>query len=104
MTINLTDAAIQDEVLRRRAKTEMLRRRENRTLVTVSGWGLSDQQIKKLGDTNKREIFWNPNFLIPVKIPSIGLNDNLLVSMVEYEADPTIMTCGLTLINPEAYA
>jgi len=102
--INLTDPNIQQEVLDRRAKTEMLRRRENKTLVTVTGWGLSDAQINALGNTYHREIFWNPNFLIPVNIPSVGLNDRLLVSQVEYNADSSIMTSALTLVNPEAYS
>ena len=104
LTINLTDINVQDEVLRRRARTEMLRRRENRTQVTVTGWGLNDHQIKNLGDTNRKEIFWNPNFLIPVKIPSLDLNANLLISQVEYMAEASTMTSALTLVNPEAYS
>jgi prophage tail gpP-like protein len=104
LTINLTDFMINDEPLIRRAKTEMLRRRENRTLVTVTGWGLNDQQIKALGDTYHKEVFWNPNFLIPVKIPSSSLNSKLLISQVEYEADQSAMNCSLTLVNPEAYS
>ena len=104
LTVNLTDPFIQEEVLERRARTEMLRRRENRTLVTVTGWGLSDPQIKALGNTYHKELFWNPNFLTPVRIPSIGLNDNLLISQVEYIAEPSAMTSALTLVNREAYA
>jgi prophage tail gpP-like protein len=104
LTLNMTDFYVSEETLRRRALTEMYRRRENRTLVTVSGWGLSDQQIQALGgETIRKEVFWNPNFLIPVKIPSSFLNGNLLVSQVEYEADHSTMSCGLTLVNSEAY-
>jgi prophage tail gpP-like protein len=103
MFIKLTDLVVSEENLRRRAMTEMLRRRENRTTVTVSGWGLSDSQIKALGDTYQKEIFWNPNFLIPVNIPSSGLNGNLLISQVEYQADESSTTAALTLVNPEAY-
>jgi prophage tail gpP-like protein len=72
-------------------------------MVTVSGWGLGDRQIQSLGETIRREVFWNPNFLIPVNIPSSGLRGNLLVSEVEYEADETVETSSLTLVNPEAY-
>ena len=104
LTINLTDVLIQDETLRRRARTEMLRRRENRVLATVSGWGLEDAQIRKLGDLYQKELFWNPNFLIPVRMPSFGLNDRLLVSKVEYVAEPSLMKTALTLVNPEAYS
>ena len=104
LTINLTNMDVPEEVLRRRAKTEMLRRRENRTLVTVTGWGLNDSQIRSLGNTIRREVFWNPNFLIPVRIPSVGLDGRLLISQVEYEADPSTMTSALTLVNAEAYS
>jgi prophage tail gpP-like protein len=103
MTINVTDFGVSEEDLRRRALTEMLRRRENRTTVTVSGWGLGDGQIQALGETVRREVFWNPNFLIPVKIPSSGLDAKLLVAQVEYQADAASMTAALTLVNPEAY-
>jgi prophage tail gpP-like protein len=103
MTINITDETTDQVALERRVLTEMYRRRENRTTVTVSGWGLDDARIKALGDTFHKEIFWNPNFLIPVIIPSGGLNDNLLVSEVEYQADESSMTTALTLVNPEAY-
>ena len=102
--INLTDINISQETLERRARTEMRRRRENKTQVTVTGWGLSDQQIKTLGDTNQREIFWCPNFLIPVKIPSLGLNSNLLISQVEHEASPSVMETAITLVNKDAYS
>jgi prophage tail gpP-like protein len=103
MFIKLTDPVVGEDTLRRRALTEMLRRRENRTTVTVSGWGLNDSQIQALGDTYQKEIFWNPNFLIPVRIPSVGLSGNLLISQVEYQADESSMTAALTLVNPEAY-
>ena len=104
LTINLTDMFVQEEVLRRRARTEMLRRRENRTQVTVTGWGLSDWQIKNLGDTFEKDVIWGPNFLIPVKIPSLGLDDNLLISQVEHTAEASAMTSVLTLVNKEAYS
>jgi prophage tail gpP-like protein len=102
LTVNLT-GDVTGEALRRRALTEKNRRRENRALVTVSGWGLDDEQLQSLGDTYHKEIFWNPNFLIPVTIPSIGVDATLLVSQVEYEADPAAMSCALTLVNKEAY-
>jgi prophage tail gpP-like protein len=104
MTINLTDLIISEETLRRRALTEMYRRRDNRTTVTVSGWGLSEGQIQALGSTRQKEIFWNPNFLIPVTIPSMSLDANLLISEAEYQADGASMTSTLTLVNPKAYA
>jgi len=102
--INLTDPNIAQEVLDRRAITEMRRRKHNKTVATVTGWGLTDPQIRALGNTYHREIFWNPNFLIPVNIPSIGLNGSLLISQVEYTADPSSMTSTITLVNKEAYS
>jgi prophage tail gpP-like protein len=103
MTINLTDPMVSKGTLGRRALTEMLRRQGNRTTVTVSGWGLSESHIKAWGSTHQKEIFWNPNFLIHVKIPSSGLDDNLLISQVEYQADESSMTTALTLVNQKAY-
>lgn len=103
LTINMTDLSVDEEVLKRRALTEMSRRREIKTTVTVSGWGLSDEQMRALGSTEGKEIFWNPNFLIPVKIPSIGFDENLLISEVNYEADASSMTCSITLVKQDVY-
>jgi prophage tail gpP-like protein len=103
LTINMTDPEITFDKIKRRAETEMRRRKENKTIVTVSGWGLTDSQIKRLGDTAGKEIFWEPNILIPVKIPSLGLDRILLISEVEYEASPQAMTSMITLVNKEAY-
>jgi len=103
LTIDLTDPFIDEKKLRRRAETEMKRRRENKTIVTIPGWGLTDEQIKSLGETIRKEIYWVPNLLIPVRIPSVGLNASLLVSEVEYTATPDSMKCDVTLVNKEAY-
>jgi len=103
LTINLTNPIIEPEKLRRRGETEMRRRRENRTTVTVSGWGLTDTQIKNLGETIRREIFWVPNLLIPVSMPSLGLRANLLIAEVEQEASEETMSSTITLVNREAY-
>ena len=104
LTIDITDPFIEQTKLKRKAETERNRRKERRTTVTVSGWGLTDGQIKNLGAvTGGKEIFWVPNILIPVKCPSIGLNANLLISEVEYEASPENCGCKVTVVNREAY-
>lgn len=103
LTIDLTNPGIEPSKLKRRAETEMRRRRENRTTVTVSGWGLTDTQIKNLGETIRKEIFWVPNLLIPVSMPSLGLDANLLIAEVEQEADGETMSSTITLVNREAY-
>jgi prophage tail gpP-like protein len=104
LTMNLTNPVIEAAKLQGRAQTEMRRRRENRTSVTVSGWGLTDTQIKNLGDeTSGKEIFWAPNLLIPVKVPSLGLSANLLIAEVEQEATPEMMSSTISLVNREAY-
>jgi prophage tail gpP-like protein len=103
LTIAMTDPVITQTKLERRAETEMRRRREDRTTVTVSGWGLTDEQIKRLGQTGGKEVFWVPNILIPVTVPSIGLDDRLLISEVEYEASPETFGCTITVVNHEAY-
>jgi len=105
LTINLTDPIIEPDKLQRRAETEMRRRRETRTTVTVSGWGLTDTQIKNnLGsNTAGKEIFWVPNLLIPVSMPSLGLRANLLIAEVEQEAGVDAMSSTITLVKRDAY-
>jgi prophage tail gpP-like protein len=92
-----------EKILKRRAETEMRRRKKTKTIITVSGWGLTDEQIKSLGETSGKEIYWFPNALIPVKVPSLGLNTKLLVSEVEYTANSETVSCDVTLVNREAY-
>jgi len=103
LTINLTEFIIDKEKLLRRAKTEMLRRREDKITCALSGWGLTEAQIKKLGGTYHKEIFWEVNLLIPVKLPSCKVNANMLISQVEYTADSKTFSCDVTLVKPEAY-
>ncbi|MDR1174848.1 MAG: hypothetical protein LBK83_05195 [Treponema sp.] len=103
LTINLTDPFVDEDTLLRRALTELRRRKDKRITVTVSGWGLSESHIKAWGNTYQKEIFWNPNFLIPINIPSAGLDDKLLISQVEYQADASSVTTAITLVKREAY-
>lgn len=103
LTINLHDDPISTEVLERRAKTEMLRRKDSRIIASVAGWGLSDQQIKNLGGANKKEIFWETNFIIPVKIPSSKFEDFMFISQVEHTEDIKSFSSNITLVNPEVY-
>jgi hypothetical protein len=103
LTIDLTNPGVEPLKLQRRAETEMRRRRESRVTVTVSGWGLTDGQIRRLGDTDGKEIFWVPNILIPVRIPSLGLSASLLIAEVEQEADGEIMNSTITLVKRDAY-
>jgi len=103
LTIDLTDSDIAEENLPRRARLEKNRRKQTKTTVTVSGWGLSDEQIKKLGTTKEKELFWFPNSLIPVRIPSLSLDAKLLISEVECSATADTMTCDITLVKREAY-
>jgi prophage tail gpP-like protein len=102
-TIDITRPDISEAELRRRAQTEMRRRRETRVTVTAPGWGLADELIRRLGDTKEKEIFFTPNMLIPVKCPSIGLDANLLIAGVEYEAGPEGFISTVTVANKEAY-
>jgi prophage tail gpP-like protein len=103
LTIDMTDPAITLSKLERRAQTELCRRRETRITLTVSGWGLTDAQIQRLGPTEGKEVFWVPNILIPVTAPSLGLADRLLIAEVEYEASPDTIGCTVTVVNQEAY-
>jgi prophage tail gpP-like protein len=103
LSIFIDDISVSEDELRHRAITEMRRRKETKTIVTVPGWGLTNEQIKSLGETNGMEIYWVPNILIPVKVPTLGLNDKLLISEVEYTAAADTMSCDITLVNREMY-
>jgi len=103
LTLDLSDTSIRGEAVRRRAETERRRRSENKVTVTVSGWGLTDEQMKRLGSMDRPELFWFPNSIIPVSIPSLGLEDKLLISEVEYTATADAISCDITLTKREAY-
>ena len=103
LTLNLSDFNLDQEKVKRRALIELYRRRKRTTKVTVSGWGLTDEQIKSFGSTEEKELFFNPNFLIPVYIPSAGIDGKMMISEVEYRAEPTAFDCTISLVNPEVY-
>ena len=103
LTLNLSDFKLDQEKANRRAQIELYRRRRRTTTVTVSGWGLTDAQIKSFETTNKKELFFNPNFLIPVYIPSAGLDCTMMISEVEYRAESSVFDCTISLVNPEVY-
>lgn len=103
LTINLSDFNLDQEKANRRAMIELYRRRKVTTKVTVSGWGLTDTQIKNFETTYEKELFFNPNFLIPVYIPYAGLNGTMMISEVEYRAEPNTFDCTVSLVNPEVY-
>lgn len=103
LTLNLTDFQLDQEKANRRAQIELYRRRKVTTKVTVTGWGLTDEQIKAFGDTHEKELFFNPNFLIPVYLPYAGLDAKMMISEVEYRADQQMFDCTVSLVNPEVY-
>jgi prophage tail gpP-like protein len=103
LTIVIDDPFVDEEKVKRLAITEMRRRSETKTTVTVPGWGLTDQQIKWLGNTKGFEIYWIPNILVPVKIPSLGLKADLLISEVEYTATAENISCDITLVKRDMY-
>jgi len=103
MTIDMTGFDVTREKMRNRALLERNRRREVRAAVAVSGWGLSDGQIAALGDTAGKYVFWGPNFMVPVRAPTVGLDEPLLVAEVEHEADHEAMQTTLTLTRRAAY-
>ncbi|WP_455156477.1 hypothetical protein [Treponema socranskii] len=103
LTLNLSDFNLDQEKAKRRALIELYRRRKRTIKVTVSGWGLTDEQIKSFGSTKEKELFFNPNFLIPVYIPSAGIDGKMMISEVEYRAEPTAFDCTVSLVNPEVY-
>jgi len=103
LSINIDDPAVLEEELKRRAKTELRRRKEIKTVITVPGWGLTNEQIKSIGNTKGREIYWVPNILIPVKVPTLGIDAKLLIAEVEYAATADSMSCDITLVQRGMY-
>jgi prophage tail gpP-like protein len=103
LTVNLTGKTMDDAALDRRIKTEMLRRRNRRTTIGLRRWGLAEPVLEKMGDLNQKEVLWEINFFAPVKMPSLEMNARMLVSQVEYRADPKALSCEVQLSNPEAY-
>jgi prophage tail gpP-like protein len=103
-TMDITDPDFPQASLQRRAETEMRRRKESRVTVAVPGWGLTDDQIARLGSVTKgKEVFWVPNLLIPVNAPSLGLDAKLLISEVEQEAYSDVLESRITVVNREVY-
>jgi hypothetical protein len=104
LTMDITDPDFPQTSLQRRAETEMRRRKESRVTAAVPGWGLTDDQIARLGTVTKgKEVFWVPNLLIPVNAPSLGLNAKLLICEVEQEAYPDVLESRITVVNREVY-
>jgi prophage tail gpP-like protein len=103
LTVNLTGKTMDDAALDRRIKTEMLRRRNRRITIGLYRWGLAEPVLEKMGDINQKEVLWEINFFAPVKMPSLDINARMLVSQVEYRADPKALSCEVQLSNPEAY-
>jgi len=87
------------------AINEMNRRKEKRITVTVPGWGLANEHIKKYLGTNLDgvEILWTPNLLIPVSIPSLNFKHDLLIAEVEQEASAKTMSSTITLVKRDVY-
>jgi len=104
LTIDLSDTHIGEDAVKRRAKMEVKRRRESKITATVPGWGLTDEQIKRLGASiDKPELFWFPKSIIPVSMPTLGLKANLLISEVELTANADAISSDITLVKKEAY-
>jgi len=101
--IHISDFWINQVNIERRALTEKCRRQGNKVIVTISGWGLTDDKLRGLGNTKGEEIFWNPNFLVPVDFPVLNYEKDLLISAVEYNAGMDGMTCTITLTDREVY-
>ncbi|QQO10317.1 hypothetical protein [Breznakiella homolactica] len=103
MTINLTDRSIDEAKLRRRAKTEMQRRRQNKVQVMVTGWGPNNDHTLPYGNTHMEEVLWNPCSIVPLDIPNAGLSGNFLISQVDYYAETALVESTITLLKPEVY-
>lgn len=97
----MTDSYISQVELENRAKSEMRKRKCNTLILTVPGFGLLDEQIKKLATTEKTEVFYEANQSIPVIIPSLNIKKNMVIKDVEYNLSNEDFSCNLTLVEPE---
>lgn len=116
LTIHLPEPVESETALRQRATTDMNRRRAHRITVGLPGWGLLtagvdanvetyERQRERLGQAALgHETMWEPNFLTPVTLPSLGLRSaRMLTCQVEYRADRAAMSCDVTLVPRETY-
>jgi hypothetical protein len=103
LTVNLTDPNLTEDKLKRRVLTELRRRRSRRPSVTVQSWGLSESQIRRIMPLGTQQIFWDVNYLTPVKLPLLEIDCNLITSSVEYVADAKETRCTIELANREEY-
>lgn len=108
LTINLTDALISEKEIETRAKSELKRRRENILVITVSGFGLTDAQIKSLasgvsggvlGKDYQREVFYEVKQEVSVNIPSLNMKGFMTIKDVKYTASNTDFYSTITLVD-----
>ena len=112
-SFKITDPKMSKTKLEARVKNEVIRRREKKIHATVTGWGLTDEQILNIRNSHKleginttreKEIFWNPGYTVGVNIPSCDLkNTSFLITQVEYTADTSNFICDITMTKPEVY-
>lgn len=98
-SIVMTDSYVSEVELENRAKTEMKRRRSSTITVTVPGFGLSDEEIKKLETTIKTEVFYEANQSIPIIIPSLNINTSMVIKDVVYNLNKDNYSSTLTLVD-----
>jgi len=113
MTVNVPDVSISLPRLNQRALTEKNRRACKKIRCRVTGWGLNEQQLSALGkDRTGKQTLWDVNFLIPVKIPKLGVTDTTneerpsrkLINQVEFAVEKDAVSCTLQLVERSVYA
>jgi prophage tail gpP-like protein len=113
MTVDVPEVSISFERLKQRALTEKNRRACKKVRCRVTGWGLDEQQLAALGkDRKEKQTLWDVNFLIPVKIPKLGVTDTTneerhtrkLINQVEFAVEKDAVSCTLQLVDRSVYA
>ncbi|WP_288550121.1 hypothetical protein [uncultured Brachyspira sp.] len=103
-TLFFTDENISRKELLNRAQSELKRRKSDELNINVYGWGLNEKEIENLKIINKskQEVFYEPNQLIKVNIPSFDINDYKVIKSVELILNNEEFSSNLILVDQGA--
>ena len=103
-TLFFTDENISQKELLNRAESELRRRKSDELNINVYGWGLPEKEIEKLQIRNKseQEVFYEPNQLIKVNIPSFGIDNYKVIKSVELILNNEEYSSNIILVDKGA--
>lgn len=103
-TINFSDEYISSQELKIRAESELKRRKSPELNIELKGWGLSDEIItkKKIENKNKIEVFFEPKHKVPVIIPSLNIDNVMIIKDATYTLNKDEFSSSLNLVDRSA--